>query len=224
MTIIKHFSVNFVFMWMSQKLGVDNFVRESAGKDPMIVQQMPNYIHFNPFLDQDKIDYCNLQAEWGGSTAGDKLKAMQVKLASMTFQLSKVKQQVSLSNSKREGNKEDPKCFKCGSLNHFTNSPVCPKFKPKTNGKNDGDSNSGGGKSGSNGKRKPPAAGKPTAKTINGWLMHHCSKCRSRKGKWTFHTTNEHKGSSVPAFGSTPLPASANIASIGHVNPSLWME
>ena len=109
MTIIKHFSVNFVFMWMSQKQGVDNFVRESAGKDPTVVQQMPNYIHFSPLLDQDKIDYCNLQAEWGGSTAGDKLKAMQVKLASMTSQFSKVKQQASLSKSKKEGNKEDHK-------------------------------------------------------------------------------------------------------------------
>ena len=101
---------------------------------------------------------------------------------------------------------------------HRRQPPILAFLGSKTNGKNDGDSNSGGGKSDSNGKQKPPATGKPTSKTINGWLMHHCSKCCSRKGKWIFHTTED------PASSSTPPPASANIASIGYLNPSLWME
>ena len=74
---------------MSQKQHVDNFVQELPGKDPTIVQQMPNYIQFSHLLDQAKINYCKLQAKWGGSTAGNKLKAMQAKLDRMASKLSK---------------------------------------------------------------------------------------------------------------------------------------
>ena len=188
------------------------------------MRQIPNYIYFSHLLDQVEINYHNLQVDWGSSTAGDKLKAMQAKLDGMTSQLSKVKQQLSLSESKKEAPKDGRKCYKCGSPDHLANNPACPKFKSKTDGKNDGGSSSGGGNSGGNGKWKPPAPGEPTSKTINGRLMHYCSKCRNGKGKWTFHTTPEHKGSPNSASGSTPPPAAANIASMSHLDPSLWME
>ena len=75
----------------------------------------------------------------------------------MTSQLSKVKQQLSLSESKKDGTKDGCKCYKCGSPDHLANSPACPKFKPKTDGKNDGGSSSGGGNGSANGKWKLPA-------------------------------------------------------------------
>ena len=153
---------------MLQKQCADNFVRELAGKDPTVVRQMSNYIHFSHLLDQAKINYHILQAKWGSSTTGDKLKAMQAKLDGMTSQLSKVKQQLSLSESKKEGTKDGHKCYKCGSPDHLANNPECPKFKPKTDGNKNGGSSSGGGNSGGNGKWKPPALGEPTSKTING--------------------------------------------------------
>ena len=133
--IIKNFSAvlvqNFVVMWKSQKRRVDNSVRKLAGKDPMVVRQMPNYIHFSHLLDQAKINYHDLQAEWGSSIAGNKLKAMQAKLDSMTSQLSKVKQQLSLSKSKKEGTNDDASASGVAVLTTSPTAQHAPSSSPR---------------------------------------------------------------------------------------------
>ena len=55
----------FAVMWMAKKRDVDSFIRDSAGKDPMVARSLPNYIHFQSLLDTAKSDYQNLLHKWG---------------------------------------------------------------------------------------------------------------------------------------------------------------
>ena len=209
--------------WMARKKDVNNFVRDSAGKDPHLVLQLPNYTHFRTLLAEAKQDYQNNLHRWGTTPAKDaQLAAMQSKLDKVTNQLSRVNQQLEQKpdNGNNNSNKDKDKCATCGG-SHATNQHDAVMKKKAANKI----------------KYAAPKQGEPHTKEIDGRTMHYCSKCSNGNGRWTGHLTKDHKDNYQPqkrkggrkhkgnlhrlenAASTAPKPAAAPTAPSDNTTP-----
>jgi len=211
----------FAVMWMAKKRDVDNFIRDSAGKDPSVVRSLPNYIHFQNLLDTAKSDYQNLLHKWGPASAPkqDPVKAMQAKLDSVTQQLSKVNQKLTADPKKSSGGggaqNNKRKCFRCGSTDHMVKD--CPKPAPERTSNGSGSNGNGGGPN--NGKWAPPGPNDPHTKKVNGTIYYYCKHCCGGKGLWTQnHTTDKHG----PNYKKKSMDKGTPTASLSILSPGLW--
>ena len=190
--------MDFKVQWMSRRVDVERFVRESNGKAADVVSKMPNKIHFTDLLETAKTSYVNLKHLWGPSTDGKLTQetALLAKLEKMEAMIAKFEGGTKNGDDKTDSWKTRATCHKCNKVGHI--QADCPS----TGGKPKGD-------------YSEPKDGE-TTRTIDGKLRKWCSKCRRRgaatneKGMWTTtHVTADHVNKSAAASES---PASANLA------------
>ena len=88
-------------------------------------------------------------------------------------------------------------CYTCNGIGHTKNE--CPNNKTNKNPDPDGPGHW---------RSIPPKAGEPSTKTVNGRILHFCTKCKGGKGFWT----GTHETSTHGAKADTPAPAATIIA------------
>ena len=177
---------DFRIHWMGRRASVQQFIKDSAGKEEPVIKAMPNYIHFSHLLDEGKREYLGLEKQWGtAKQAVPNHAAMISKLTSAVAKIDqKLDQQLKPKGNDDSDKKKDLKCYGCNKPG-FTKKtcPDCNKGKKGDDkGKNDG------------GKWAPPKDGEPHEKMIDGVKMFYCEKCRRGKGRWTKdHGTDKHQ-------------------------------
>jgi hypothetical protein len=181
---------DFKFGWMSRKKDINNFIRDSAGKDAAVVKRMPNYTHYSSLLKEAKEDYKNNLHRWGVDLQQEgKLAAMQSRLDRVNNQLTRVNQRLSQQTAPPPTPAPAQPAVKCATCNgnHATRDHDQVMAKRAANKI----------------KFAPPKPGEPETKTIDGHTKHWCAKCgRNQQGRWTGHPTRDHRDDYTPPAGN----------------------
>ena len=211
--------MDFRIHWMGRRSEVNQFVKDSSGKDAATVLAMPNRIHFQDLLDEGKDLFTDLKDQWGPAKAAGPAAALLTVLDRINARVAQLDQKLHAKTGDKgggdEGGKKELKCFKCGKPG-FTKK-TCPDCNsPNGNG-------SGKPPPTGTGKWSAPKDGEPKEKMINGSLHKWCSKCRKGQGRWTKdHSTEEHKvgflrgkrDKDEGGSGTTPANPSGTLACV----------
>ena len=187
--------MEFKIHWMTKRSRVEEFVKETLGKDKEAIELMPNKITFRDLLEDAKEKYNNLQHLWGPGANLQQDKAMVGQMRAFQSKLSKLDQAINQktngggdggSGGKPGGGKKPISCWDCNGP-HMRKD--CPGLKSK------GDDSSGNPPPPqATGKWAAPKPGEPHEKEIDGVKKKWCSKCRKGRGKWNKdHFTKDHK-------------------------------
>ena len=214
--------MDFKIQWMTRRTAVEEFLRQSHGKDQAAILKLSNYQSYTILLDTAKTDYDNLAKQWGPATN------VQAKTAEATL-TNKLQGMIAKTiDAKLKGVTDAPSngnntkiCDYCGKKNHIR--PECRSLqqdkknncvKPnKINRKKGGKA----GESNGNDVWAAPKSGEPHTKVIQGKERKYCSKCRGGKGAWTLnHLTEDHK--SKEELDGARAGASGNVADLD-LNP-----
>ena len=202
LTIIDVFTectvMDFKIEFMGRRKTVEKFLRDSAGKEAAVIAKMPDRITFRDLLAEGKTSYNNLQHKWGPAKSAkkDPVTAMMGKIDAMENKLNQAL--TSKGNgggntgggakSSDNGGAKKRKCWNCGSEDHLSTDPACPKYeKPADKGsdkKNDKEFLNW----------PAPAENQPKKKTVDGKTYYYCSKCGRGKGRWNdTHPEDKHE-------------------------------
>lgn len=190
--------MDFKIHWMGRRAAVQNFIKESAGKQEATIKAMPNFIHFKDLLEEGKDLFMNLTDQWGPSKAAGSQSAMLTALQQLTAKVAKLDQNLKPkasghANGKADGGNKELRCFNkgCGKIGYTRhNCPDCNK--PGSNRRNNGSGSGNGNGDGKN--MDKPKDGEPTEKMVDGVKYFYCPKCRRGKGGWNkTHKASEHK-------------------------------
>ena len=135
--------MDFKVHWMGRRAAVENFIRETAGKDEAVIHSMPDAITYIVLLEEAKSVFTNMSKIWGPSKA-----AKENGPAAFTAQLQKLDAKITALQNKNGANtekKETRKCFHCHEVGHISRN--CPK---KNQNKSGNSNNNNGGNSGDN--------------------------------------------------------------------------
>ena len=237
LTIVNVFTacsvMDFKVHWMSRRSAVDQFLRDSVGKDPDIVEQLPNYVNFEMLLDEGKQKFNTLQKQWGPANALSSEQVVLAQVKALQAKVATLNQQLTAKSGNDAGKSKDGSgvhCFKCKKPG-FTKK-TCPDCNPHlasgSSTSTQGDSNSTSS-SGSN-KWAAPKSGESEIKTIDGKEHKYCSKCKRGKGRWTTgdgaHVTSDHKTGFLKKKkeGGQPAAALASLDSSTLFSLSQWEE
>ena len=185
--------MDFKIHWMGRRPAVQQFVRESAGKNEATVKAMVTYVHFDMLLDEGKALYVELQAQWGPATSVKSKEAtMLATISQLSAKVAQLDQQ--LKQTKPEP-KKDVKCYECGKPG-FTKR-TCPDCKKKREASTPAPAPAPSpAPAGNAGKWAKPKDGEPQEKMIDGKLHKFCRKCNRGKGRWVSgdnaHLTADH--------------------------------
>ena len=216
--------MDFKIHWMSRRTAVEEFVRETLGKDKAALSLMPNKIHFRDLLEEAKTKYNNLLHLWG-TPAQSKEQALVGQVKALQAKLDKMDQALKakptpVGGGHNDANAKKIKCWHCQKEGHPKRD--CPdKDKPAVRASPSGSPSPGGG-----GKWQKPKPGEPTEKEIDGVKHFYCTKCRGGKGGWNkTHKTADHKSKAEREAESASTPT-ANLASTALCQDvhSSWFE
>ena len=187
---------DFKVMWMGRRKEIQAFVTKTLGKEPAVVKLMPDYIHYQALLDEAKLDYANLQEQWGPAQHAKTQTAAL--MAKMNAQIANLKQELKAKTPAATppgGEKKDLKCYECGKPGYT--KKTCPDCAAKKKGGTTPNGDNPAPKAAGTGKWTAPKDGEPQEKLIDGVLHKYCKKCHGGKGRWTrgkgLHSTDEHK-------------------------------
>ena len=216
--------MDFKVIWMAKRAPVEQFLKESTGKDESAIALMPNRIHFNDLIEEAKTGYTNLLHKWGNQPTA-KEQALTAKITSLEAKVAQMNQKLSVADGKgnqtpkKNGNNNNPSapnpkhkdltCHNCGEKGHI--KPHCPK-KGEGNGTNNNNNTSNADKA----LWAPPKDGESWERMIKGSLRFWCPKCRRGNGGWTNHKAAAHvdgfKKKMQGANNAATPPAAANLA------------
>jgi hypothetical protein len=218
--------MDFKVHFMGRRAAVEKFIRESAGKDPLVVAQMSNLETYATLLEEGKRQYTNLSPKWGpASAAKEAPNAMMAKLTDIEKKVSQVltpQKAQTAEGAKGKGGKKF-KCFRCGKEGHGIKE--CPENEKDTKDKPKKESSE------DDWKFKCPTDG-TKEKTVDGAKYFWCGKCRKGKGAWNkTHGSAEHKNGFIKnkkkegdSGGAGGTGLSANFCQAIVPSSSGWMD
>ena len=179
--------MDFKVTFMGWRAPIEQFLKESNGKDKQAIRSMSNRVTYEQLLNEGKNAYNNLKSRWGPAKAvkDSPEKAMLAQFKALEAKVSQaleIKPNLGSGGKGGGGQKKNPggkTCHDCGSEYHFCGHSECPKAKKDDNKPAPDDANDW---------RKLPAPkeGEPVKKTMKGGkIIHWCPKCNRGKGRWT---------------------------------------